>query len=173
MRWRLMIPALLLATTMLQATAIADPYVTATYRPIDPGYRLEFVIYADPLRGFAEWGLFTTALTDLASPPNWQGGVGVRETVWYTSFPAYYVPPGGVLHGCAASVAEQPGPMDYYILQTGPGPASYYGTVAPTLVPEPFAVTTLGGGLAYLGGILLGRRRPGRSRGRLCRLSHR
>ena len=154
---------LIVGAAMFGSTAIADPFVTATYAPLQSGYRLEFVVYADSLRGFSGWGLNTTALTDLAFPPNWAGGVGIRSTEWYTLLgPEYYIPPGGVLRGCAATSAEQPGPMDYFVRQTGEGESAYYGTVVPTLIPEPTSLLALAAGVVAVAGLALRRRRAGR-----------
>ena len=151
------VPCCLAMFLLVTCIAIADPYVTATYTPIDSGYRLEFVIYLDQWHGsLYGWGLYTTEIADLAAPIGWQAGTDIRKTNWDSLSPEYDVPPGGILRGSAGTFTVLPATLDYFTRMTLGGTQ---GTVIPVPVPEPSSLLALAGGAAGLGGLAVRRKR--------------
>ncbi len=145
-----------LAVLVCGAAAFANPYVTATYAPLQTGgYKLDFVVYNYQEYGCDKWGITTVGLageiTDLVAPVGWHALIWVRETEWKTDqLPSVYVvPPGGILRGCAAVFSILPAELDYYVMYGG-----YGGTLVPTPVPEPSSLVALSAGLAGLGALV-------------------
>jgi len=143
---------------MLGSMAYADPYVTATYSPLQSGYRLDFILHTDALNGSRGWGLTTTEITDLAAPFGWDAWTDERQTEWYPQSPDFYVPPNGVLSGSSGTFTTLPTQLYYFVRLTGPGIGTYDGTLTPIAVPEPSSLLALAGGLTGLGGLALRRR---------------
>ncbi|MEN6372088.1 MAG: PEP-CTERM sorting domain-containing protein [Armatimonadota bacterium] len=142
--------------------ACADPYVTATYRPLETGsYRLDFVLYTDYGHGSSYgWGLYTTEITGLVAPDGWRAVTDTRKTNWDSLSSEYDVSPGSMLTGCAGTFALLPTQLNYFIRLTGAG-GGIDGTLTPTPapVPEPSSILALFGGLAGIGGLALRRRK--------------
>ncbi|MDO8589359.1 MAG: PEP-CTERM sorting domain-containing protein [Armatimonadota bacterium] len=146
-----------LVTFLLVGSASAEPQVTATYRPVEAGYRLDFTVRAGEYSVY-RWGFDRIDDFDVAAPTGWNGLVFTRYTDWTAISTDNELLPGQFLFGCAATFPDLPTQIDYFVSQGGVGGA-YYDTLLPTPIPEPSSLLALVGCLAGWGSLRLRRRK--------------
>ena len=139
-----------------QAAHATNPYVTATYRPLASGYRVEFTVH-NTVTGntIGMWNASTSDGWDVSQPLGWDMSQDFREVRWHTDVIGRDIPSGGSLGGFGFTTQSIPAAIGWWILaDTG-----YAGSVTPQLAPEPSALLALVGGLGALGLPMLCRRK--------------
>ena len=161
---RKMIAVFAFALLCVPLAAIAGyEAVEATYRPVETGYEVSFVVHNQFSRinwdifGLLVYARYDQAATSASGPAGWRIYNDPRCGIeWEALSSDYYITHGDSLGGFTYTTAVPPGTLDY-VLHVKEIYSWGGGKVTPALVPEPSSLAALGGGM--MGLLALRRRR--------------